>query len=360
MFGCNWVERWAGPFTFFTCALTGSEYFLQLKQAFGVGFRHTLFLHDAGVSRFFVDSVDFERFGYAQARKVGRDRVYARRMLAILKRRTDRVTLVMRQLRGRIPTSDQYQRLIRELDAYLPYHCFLKKTVEFLPTHVLDRVLPSFVAARGYSEHVYSRTETLLKALAQRICRREKLDWDSHLLTCMTPSELGAYLEHRVLPPERTLRRRWENTVLYFRNGACVMLHGRDALAVRKRLLPGSPPRLRSIKADVACGGAARGICRIILDPHAVRAFHDGDVLVTGMTRPEFEPLMQRASAIITDVGGILCHAAIRSRELNIPCLVGAGIATRVLRDGDLVSVDADKGLVRLLRRSDDAYAASH
>jgi pyruvate, water dikinase len=65
------------------------------------------------------------------------------------------------------------------------------------------------------------------------------------------------------------------------------------------------------------------------------------------MTTPDFVPIMGKAGAIITDEGGITCHAAIVSREMKIPCVVGTEIATKVLKDGDLVEVDADNGVVR-------------
>lgn len=70
-------------------------------------------------------------------------------------------------------------------------------------------------------------------------------------------------------------------------------------------------------------------------------------VLVTSMTRPEFLPLMKQAAAVVTDEGGITCHAAIVSRELKIPCVIGTKVATQVLKDGDRVEVDADRGVVR-------------
>ncbi len=60
-------------------------------------------------------------------------------------------------------------------------------------------------------------------------------------------------------------------------------------------------------------------------------------------------PAVSKVIAIITDEGGILCHAAIVSRELKIPCIIGTKIATKVLKDGDLVKVNADKGIVRIL-----------
>ena len=74
---------------------------------------------------------------------------------------------------------------------------------------------------------------------------------------------------------------------------------------------------------------------------------------MTGMTRPEFVPLMKRASAIVTDEGGITCHAAIVSRELNIPCIIGTKIVTKVLKDGDEVEVDADNGVVKIIKKAE-------
>ena len=75
-----------------------------------------------------------------------------------------------------------------------------------------------------------------------------------------------------------------------------------------------------------------------------------GDILVAGMTSPEFIVVMRKARAVITDQGGMTAHAAIVPRELRIPCLVGTKIATQVLQDGDLVEVDADRGIVKKLK----------
>ena len=69
------------------------------------------------------------------------------------------------------------------------------------------------------------------------------------------------------------------------------------------------------------------------------------------MTTVDFVPLMQKACAIVTDEGGILCHAAIVSREMRKPCVIGTKVATKSLKDGDLVEVDAGKGVVNVLDR---------
>ena len=72
-----------------------------------------------------------------------------------------------------------------------------------------------------------------------------------------------------------------------------------------------------------------------------------GDVLVSHATDPSLVVGMKKASAIVTDMGGIACHAAIVSRELGIPCLVGTKTVTKSFRDGDLVEVDATHGVIR-------------
>jgi phosphoenolpyruvate synthase/pyruvate phosphate dikinase len=103
------------------------------------------------------------------------------------------------------------------------------------------------------------------------------------------------------------------------------------------------------IKGQVGNKGSAKGIVKIVKSSDEFGKFKEAEILVTGMTRPEFVPLMRIAKAIITDEGGITCHAAIVSRELNVPCVIGTKVATRLLNDGDLVEVDADNGIIKLL-----------
>lgn len=77
-----------------------------------------------------------------------------------------------------------------------------------------------------------------------------------------------------------------------------------------------------------------------------------GTVLVSGSTGPELILACKRAGAIITDEGGVISHAALISREFNIPSVIGTKTATKVLKDGDLVEVDADNGVVKILKRA--------
>ena len=98
-------------------------------------------------------------------------------------------------------------------------------------------------------------------------------------------------------------------------------------------------------KGIPASVGEAMGVARIVrsTDQHKIK---EGDILVTEFTTPEFLPSLLRAGAIVTDFGGMTCHAAIISRELSIPCVVGCENATKVLKDGMSVRVDGNEGKI--------------
>jgi len=104
------------------------------------------------------------------------------------------------------------------------------------------------------------------------------------------------------------------------------------------------------IKGQPAFKGKVRGKVKVVMSFKEVTKVKKGDVLVTAMTMPKYLPAMKKAAAFITDEGGVTCHAAIVSRELKKPCIVGTKIATKVLKDNDLVEVDAENGVVRKLK----------
>ena len=97
-----------------------------------------------------------------------------------------------------------------------------------------------------------------------------------------------------------------------------------------------------------------RGRVRVVRDPSKAENFREGEILVASMTSPDYVFVMRRSAAIVTDTGGLTSHAAIVSRELGVPCIVGTRFATQLFHDGDLVEVDADNGVVRVIERADD------
>ena len=98
--------------------------------------------------------------------------------------------------------------------------------------------------------------------------------------------------------------------------------------------------------------GRATGKVKVIRSTKEIGKVEKGDILVAVMTRPDYVPAMKRAAAIITDEGGITCHAAIISREFGIPCVIGTKIATKVLKNNMEVEVNANHGYVRIIRNN--------
>jgi pyruvate, water dikinase len=109
--------------------------------------------------------------------------------------------------------------------------------------------------------------------------------------------------------------------------------------------------RASEIKGVVAYKGKVQGRVKIVLSWDGKDAdFDTGDILVAPSTSPNLIYLMEKAAAFITNEGGSMSHAAIISREMKKPCIVGTKIATKVLKDGDMVEVDAEKGIVKILK----------
>ncbi len=92
-----------------------------------------------------------------------------------------------------------------------------------------------------------------------------------------------------------------------------------------------------------------KGVVRIVRGRKELSKIEKGDIIVSPMTTPEYTSILKKVKAIITDEGGITCHAAIIARELKIPTLIGTKIGSKILKDNDLVEVNASNGFARKL-----------
>jgi len=104
---------------------------------------------------------------------------------------------------------------------------------------------------------------------------------------------------------------------------------------------------ITEIKGQPAYPGIIKAKTFVALTPKDANKINKGDILVTGMTSPDYLSAMRKSSAIVTDEGGLLSHAAIVSRELNKPCIVGTKIATKILKTGNHIKLDANKGIIK-------------
>lgn len=129
--------------------------------------------------------------------------------------------------------------------------------------------------------------------------------------------------------------------------GKIEVVDGPAAASLASKVRRPHVPDSAEIKGNCACPGSARGTVKVVNTVEDAGKVLQGDILVSYATNPELVSAMRKAAAIVTDMGGLTCHAAIVSRELNIPCVIGTKNATAVLKDGDQVEVLADEGIVR-------------
>ncbi len=131
---------------------------------------------------------------------------------------------------------------------------------------------------------------------------------------------------------------------LYILQARPETIHARNAAAIRRYVLDPDQKRQVLVEGRAVGDRIGAGVIRVIRDLDEMDRVCEGDILVTEMTDPDWEPVMKRVAAIVTDRGGRTCHAAIIARELGIPAVVGTGKATRILKDGEEATVSCAEG----------------
>ncbi|RJO59150.1 helix-turn-helix domain-containing protein [Candidatus Parcubacteria bacterium] len=157
----------------------------------------------------------------------------------------------------------------------------------------------------------------------------------------------------RLAVSESELNRRSGNFFLLLRDGKLgPKLSGKKARKAYAENYTQVLDDIADIQGISASTGKVSGTAYVAISAQKALQIPAGQILVTGMTTPDFIPAMKKAKAIVTDEGGMTCHAAIVSRELNIPCIVGTKYATKVIATGDNIEVAANHGVVRMLEKS--------
>ena len=184
----------------------------------------------------------------------------------------------------------------------------------------------------------------LHRTLLAEIAKRLKLS--RYEVQCMLMDEVkNALLRGAV--QRKSIKERLKQCVYYTERRVEVIYTGAQAKKLFKAVERGVDKNISEIKGQTAMPGKARGVVKIIIRAKDMPKMNKGDILVSIATDPDIVPAMKKAAAIVTEQGGITSHAAIVSRELGIPCVIGTKIATKVFKDGDVVEVDAEKGVVR-------------
>ena len=204
----------------------------------------------------------------------------------------------------------------------------------------------------------------IMEAKAERV--------DAHSLTYFIADQLRAELARRidvnvnqirtVLPQDtaglfnglnkKQLNKEYQFVLYHLRPGRKMRKVAGTLARKKLKSLLATVPKLKDVselKGEIAFPGKVRGRVRVVLEAKEFPQFKKGEILVTRITDPSYLPIMKKAAAIVTEVGGITSHAAIVSRELKVPCIVGTKVAVQALKTGQLVEVDANQGIVKKL-----------
>ncbi len=233
---------------------------------------------------------------------------------------------------------------------YYPFHIKVKNVVDFLPKDLLEKYLPELQEARVHAEPVFSLEIGFMKRIADFVARKSGYKAE-HVLYCLTDEVASYWKDGKNLPDIKTLEERLNGVAMFFKDEKIAgVLSGAEITGLSSIFSVAKDAN--KLQGQMAFKGKVTGRVRIIFDPSAVKQFEKGDILVAPWTRPEYLPIMEKAGAFITDGGGILSHAAIVARELKKPCVIGTKVATKVLKDGDMVEVDAERGVVKIIKRA--------
>ena len=211
-------------------------------------------------------------------------------------------------------------------------------------------LLQGYMYLRTYRKNIISKAHYLHIPLLFEVGKRMGIGSD---ITLISYEEMINFLKNEEIVSKKVIEERKEAWAVLSIDGQISIISSKKSVEsiANKYGIEDIKQQTsqKQIKGQPACLGKATGRARIIKNIREFGKIKQGDVLITPMTTPDYVLVMKKVAAIVTDEGGVTCHAAIVSREFNIPCIVGTSNATKVFNDGDLVEVDANTGIAKIV-----------
>ncbi|MFH1400793.1 MAG: PEP-utilizing enzyme [Nanoarchaeota archaeon] len=262
-------------------------------------------------------------------------------------------SMTLAQFRSRLAVMLEGDPVVMMRSVRSPRLRSAKVTRDFVKAHALSdeqvariRAVKELVYARSFRTEILAQANALLVPLLEKVAGRLGLSYDDVLY--LRIDEMIGALEGAVEGLGGVVALRRSGFAPAIIDDVPFVIAGPDLERLRASGLLRLPVAdSNEVVGACAMGGVAKGTARIVVEYTDLDKVGRGDILVVPMTFPHFIAAMEKAAAFVTDEGGITCHAAIVAREMGKPCVIGTKIATRVFKDGDLIEVDADKGVVR-------------
>jgi phosphohistidine swiveling domain-containing protein len=340
----SWRSIWSGRWSLMDCSDWGELYTKDKVIGSSTFVKKAVFVINNGKSTSWIDSDESQVFS-RKVLKAHNNLTSIKALANQFQKMTDQALPYIEENKNKIDevVFRDYWKFIRN---YYSCHLQVKYIAESMPEKLIPKFLPPLQSSRVYGEPVFANTLVYNKFLAKWISTKTKITKD--LCLYMTRQEMDQFLKNKKLPLVSVLKERFKFCVLVYIKNDLYIFSGGQAKEIEKII---SEVKVKSDVIEGICAfpGVVRGSVRVINDISFDKNFKQGEILVAGMTRPEYLNIIKKAAAFITDTGGILSHAAIVARELMKPCIIGTKVATKILKDGMIVEVDANKGIVRII-----------
>ncbi len=213
-------------------------------------------------------------------------------------------------------------------------------------------ILDLFIKFHDLRKETQLRCNDIIFTSLRHMSKNLRLPYEDLLF--YNSAEIKNLCLHKLKAGKQTIKARQKGFTFIIEQGKVKTLEGSKARETLEKLVlkPLKAAKIKQVLGIPASKGLVKGRTKIVRSGReAVQKIKQGDILIASMTTVDYLQAMHLASAIVTDDGGISCHAAIISRELGVPCVVGTKTATQIFKDGDLVEVNANQGIIKLIKK---------
>lgn len=338
-------------------------YTKELKKAINVSFKNICYLSNGQITDSLRNEVELKQYSRAVSKIIEKNRP---KCLALL----DKGLKLNNGVRRLIKAKKDYcnysdKELSREADKLLSFYIKLFVFSTVIPYEAgsafndlkdrgkiknylnLENKINQLRLVSLYSEF----EEKILGTLFKEVAKRNKIK-NYRLLFNLEYHEISKLILGRIVITESELKSRAKFVNLLTPKIKFIKFGEDNYQKYSKLLSPQLTKKLKIISGKTAYPGKVKGRVRVLLSRQDISKFVKGEILVTVSSNPEFMSAIKKSKAIIADEGGVACHAAIISREFKIPCVTGTKVATQTLKNGDLVEVDANSGIIKILKKA--------
>lgn len=343
----DWEIDWDAHLSHLAISFTCRYMFGPMQSEFDYSFKGLFLTFKEGLVLAYVNPEELSEFSESLLNRI--DTVdKAKAWSGTFKNVTDRVVGELEfATSDRVIENPEYY--INLFNDYGVWQFATKAVYGALPAEIDEQIPVIIEDARKYSEKFYKNMSIFLDLIDFIVGQSD--GYSREQVSALLEGELVEYAKTGNLPDKEILQLRYKESGLFVDGENEIFVDRNKKNAILAKWEPDFDGAV--LHGITAFKGVVRGRCKLVVGFDSSTRIEEGDILVTTMTDPRFVPIMKKSAAFVTDGGGMLCHAAIVARELKKPCIIGTKIATQVLHDGDLVEVDAEKGVVTVLARAD-------